>query len=116
GDVERGGLGFVLAGPRGNVLAVAYSKDGKRLASVGGDGEARLWDAATRETVRTFPGRSGLASLATVGLSPDGKVLAVGDNFSLRVWDADTGKPGKGLVAAVSALAFSADGKRLAVS
>jgi WD40 repeat protein len=51
-----------------------------------------------------------------VGLSPDGKVLAVGDNFSLRLWDADTGKPGKGLVAAVSALAFSANGKRLAVS
>jgi WD40 repeat protein len=115
-DVDRGGLAFVLTGHRENVLAVTFSPDSKRLASVAGDGEVRLWNVATRETIRTFRGRSGLASLATVALSPNGQILAVGDNFSLKVWDVETGKTRPGLVAAVSALAFSPDGKRLAVS
>jgi WD40 repeat protein len=115
-DVDRGQIDFVLNGHRENVLAVVFSPDGKRLASVAGDSEVRLWDVATRETVRTFRGRSGIASLATVALSPDGHILAVGDNFSLKVWDVETGKARPGLVAAVSALAFSPDGKWLAVS
>jgi WD40 repeat protein len=115
-DVDRGQLAFALTGHRDTVQAVAFSRDGKRLASVSADGEARLWDVVKLQLVQAFKGRPSLASLVTVGLSPDGRVLAVGNNFSLRLWDVESGKSHGELIGAVSALAFSADGKQLAAS
>ena len=117
-----------LRGHRGHLTGLAYSPDGKLLAS-GDDGEEcgiRLWNAATRKEVRFLPAhrdkgpnsnRKGVTSLA---FSPDGKFLAsTGGDETLRFWDVATGKELScwlGHNAAVYAVAFSPDGRFLATA
>jgi RNA polymerase sigma factor (sigma-70 family) len=101
------------------VTAVAYSPDGKTLASAtGGVGEhgVSLWETATGKEVRVLKHRGWLSAVA---FSPDGKLLASGSqDDTLRLWDVSTGKeirvvkhPGW-----VSAVAFAPDGKTLAAA
>jgi WD40 repeat protein len=103
------------------VLAVAFSPDGKTLATAGKDGSVKLWDVPKENADK--PGlRHSLTDtkepVVALAWSPDSQWLAVGgDDKSIRVWDA-----GKGTVAqklsphwrGVKALAFSPDGKTLA--
>jgi len=100
----------------GDILSVAFSPDGKRLASGVGDNSIRLWDVDTGEEVAVLAGHIG--PVETVAFSPDGKRLASasGDN-SIRLWDVDTGEEVavlQGHSSEVYSIAFSPDGKRLA--
>ncbi len=105
-----------LAGHPEWVLAVAWSPDGRLLASSGNKGEVKMWDVGAEREVHTLsrPG-SGVAS--DVAWSPDGRLLAVsyGDGI-VGVWDVATGTlartlEGHGLN--VETVAFSPDGRRL---
>ena len=72
------------------VDSVAFSADGKTLASTGDRGMVRLWDVATRGPAgRPLPGHTG--RVTEVAFSPDGKTLASG---------AQTGPCGSGTSAA----------------
>lgn len=87
-----------LSGHEDAVLAVAFSPDGKRLATGSGDKTVRFWDLTT-ETPKTVGSvhRGWVLSLAW---SPDGKYLASGsmDN-TVQIWDGATGQAlGKPLV------------------
>ena len=89
-----------LGGHTGGVLAMAFSADGKLLATTAADDVIRLWDAKTGKEVGTVKGhkvrRIGIHSLA---FSPAGNVLASGsDDETVRLWDVKglgQPKPGK---------------------
>lgn len=98
------------------VAALAFSPDGRFIAS--GSGQAvRLWEVSSGQLVRTFPSAAGVA-VKCVAFAPDGRtVAAVADGAIGRAWDVATGADRfvlDGGAGRLCALAFSADGGRLA--
>ncbi|KFZ24532.1 hypothetical protein V502_00989 [Pseudogymnoascus sp. VKM F-4520 (FW-2644)] len=105
-----------LAGHSGWVEAVAFSPDGKQIATGSGDNTIKLWDASTGSLQKTLAGHSGL--VGAVAFSPDGKQIATGsgDN-TIKLWDASIGSLQKtlaGHLGLVGAVAFSPDRKHIA--
>src|SRR5437762_2745228 len=74
GAVSR--LGSVRLRHESQVSCVAFSPDGKLLASGGFDNLIRFWDPATGKEVRRLEG--DISDFAAIAFSPDGKTLASG--------------------------------------
>jgi WD40 repeat protein/serine/threonine protein kinase/tetratricopeptide (TPR) repeat protein len=75
----------------GSVRGVAYSPDGRRIASAHDDGSIVLWDARTGREIRSLTGHLGCVSSVTFD-DDGGRLISGGFDGTVRVWDANTGQ------------------------
>jgi len=75
---------------RRRVIGVAFSPDGRILATGEEEGTAKLWEVATHREIATRKGH--LRSVHSLGISPDSRRLATGggDEEAVKLWDLHT--------------------------
>src|SRR6266700_3260534 len=98
------------------VFAVAWSPDGRRIASGGNDSTVQVWDGASAHRLLTFTRHT--APVRGVAWSPDGtRIASASQDGTVQVWDAKSGRHVliyRGQTAPIWAVAWSPDGVCLA--
>jgi WD40 repeat protein len=114
-DLGKGTAAATLKGSPGGLSSVAFSPDGKKLYSTGGDGTIRLWDLATRTEIKVATGHT--KPVRRLSFTPDGKLLAsAGFDGTVRFWEPATLEESRQIRAhpnGVGTFTFSPDGKYL---
>src|SRR5690606_28293868 len=80
--------GRLLAGHQGEMLAVAFARDGKLLASAGRDRSIRLWRTPDGASAGVLEGHTG--EVTSIAFLADGRrLLSTGRDDTVRLWDID---------------------------
>ncbi len=105
-----------LEGHGNTVRSVAFSPDGKYLASGSVDSTVKLWQVEAAREARTLAGHKDMVT--AVAFSPDSRYLAsAGIDETVRIWEVNTGREPRtltGHTSEVYSVSFSPDGRRLA--
>jgi WD40 repeat protein len=105
---------FSLRGHEKPVLAVAYSLDGKYLASGGRDRTVKVWDAFNGRPILTFTAHIG--AVTGLAFGPQGRLATASRDGTVKVWRVNAPRKTlilRGHAGAVNCVAFSPQGKRL---
>src|SRR5207249_1240600 len=98
------------------IQRIAFSPDGKRIASANQDG-INVWDATTGRQLLTYSGHGEEVRSSGIAFSPDGKWIASsGNDAAIRVWDSETGAEIFTLIGHTGptfGVVFSPDGTRI---
>jgi WD40 repeat protein/serine/threonine protein kinase len=116
-DTASGRSLWTLMGHKANVNSVAFSSDGRRLATASDDKTVKLWELASGKEYRTL---SLPDSVSSAAFSPDGKLIATAEaDGTAKIWDTSSGnkiKTFKGHIFGLNSVTFSPDGRLLATS
>src|SRR5205085_1115327 len=98
-EVASGKLQATIEDHADWIFDLAFSPDGKRLASASRDKTSKVFDVAKKESLVTFPGHA--QTVNTVAFSPDGKAIVPRSwDGEFWLWNLAEGKPIKTIVAA----------------
>lgn len=87
---QKGTTVYILKGHSDGIRAVAWSPNGKYIASASSDETARIWDVRTSGALQTYKNHSG--ELWSIAWSPHSTQVATGgDDGTVRVWEAASG-------------------------
>jgi serine/threonine protein kinase len=116
-DAKTAKLKKPLIGHKSGVISVAYSPNGRLLASGDKDGEVLVWNMPDGTSLYPLPANG--SDVHALAFSPDGKFLLTASargNGDINIWDAETGKPDgalKGHTSGLFEFSFGPDGKTL---
>jgi len=111
--VKNGQLVHTLTGHKGAVYSVAFSPDGRYIASGSVDNTVKVRETESGELVQTLVGHGG--EVSSVAFSPDGRHIVSGSkDETLKLWETESGNLVRvftGHENWVSSVAFSPNGK-----